>query len=191
MKTRPSPRRNYHEAHYPAMGRPRGRRLLLCISLVAGTWSQGCLFPGDVASPRHEPTREQDTGGIDGDMAAPKQVFPVALPDRGSRLLEFPEADGLVLYHLELLVRGSDLADFLDENTAELLDLVEEVLIWYDLEDFGPDEDLSAMEDELKSLLANAWGGEPGSSTDDFVSLELVVDTWYQGDGSQDDTGGP
>jgi len=84
-------------------------------------------------------------------------------------------------YHVELLVRGTPIADWIEDNRPELLPALDGKLYEHDISEFGEGQDWSDVEAELIQVIADAWAGEEGASTSGFLRLDLVID-YYDDD---------
>jgi hypothetical protein len=151
---------------------PWGARLLLVGML--------CVAPLPACGVFHE--------DIDGLVAAPNpDLYPVTLPASGSRSLVY--GDGAILdYHLGLDVTDPELADWMEEQEALLLDRVDALLEEIGSGVFEDGEDLGALAAQIETLLEQAFGEYDDVPSGAIFDCSLEVDAFVPS-GEPGDTG--
>ncbi len=115
-----------------------------------------------------------------GMIAEDPDSFWVYLPVEGeTRYLGF-SYDGYIDYHLEVRIETLEIAEYLADNRAALLEAIDTELASYSLYTYAPDQDHSGVEEALIQLLADAFHGIEGASTAGFDFLDLVIDVYYE-----------
>jgi hypothetical protein len=150
---------------YPSqrkLSSPLGQRLLL-LGMLCSTPLPGCfLFHED----------------IDGLVAAPHpDLFRVTLPSAGSRSLAY--SDGAVLdYHLEVDLTDPELADWVEENEAVLLDRVDELLEETGSAIIAEGEELDALGGAIRAALEQAFGEYDDVPAGNIFDCSIEVDAF-------------
>lgn len=161
-----SKRDRYDGGDYPAPWTLLDRRSVLA---GLGGLTGAALLPGCIAGPT-----------LTNEEPPPAPTYEIHLPiapDSRTLWLGY----GVMDYHVELLVRGTSIADWVEESRPDLLPVLDDALRGHEIAEFAENADLSGVEAELIQVLADAWAGEVGASSAGFLRLDLVID-YYDDD---------
>lgn len=159
-------KRESYDGGYPALATLIDRRSVLT---GLGGLAGAALLPGCIAAPV-----------LENEDPPPAPTYEIQLPiSPDSRTLWL--GHGFMDYHVELLVRGTPIADWIEDNRPELLPAFDDKLAVHDISEFADGADLSGIEAELIQAAADSWAGEEGGSTSGFLRLDLVID-YYDDD---------
>ncbi len=161
-------RATYDADRYPDLNGYMDRRAVLAgLGVLAGAASLPLTSGGCIVT-------------MPGMIAEDPDTYFVYLPVEGeSRTLYF-SYHGYVDYHLELRVETLELAEFLADNRDALLEAIDAEMASYGLWTFHPDEDHSGVELALAQLMADAFAGVEGASTNQFAFVDLVIDVYNE-----------
>jgi hypothetical protein len=151
----------YDGGTYPALKTLLDRRTLLAgLGGVAGA----AILPGCIAGPT-----------LTNEDPPPAPTYEIQLPiSPGSRTLWL--GYGVMDYHVELLVRGTPIADWVEDSRAQLMSELDAALLEHDISEFAAGADFTGVEAELVQVIADAWAGEEGASSAGFLRLDLLID---------------
>jgi len=156
-------REAYSGSRYPDIREALNRRDLLkglglASGAVAVSTAAGCIphVMGMIVDP------EEDS-------------YQISMPQHGVQTLTM-EYQGTIDYHVVAVVRGHDLYMYLENECSNLLAVLDDVLSTHPIHDFEPGSDYTTIVEEITQTLADAYAGELGASTEDFYSVEFIVD---------------
>lgn len=115
-----------------------------------------------------------------GMVAADPDSFWVYLPVDGETRNLYFSYNGYIDYHVVVTAETMEVAEFLADNRAALLEAIDAELASYSLYTYAPDEDHSGVEEALIQVLADAFAGVEGASTAAFLALDLVIDHYEE-----------
>jgi len=140
----------------------------VAISLTACQEYGGMVFPDS-------DTPHQETG-IMGDVEAPAEDHPISVPALGSHELAYPDDQGIVGYHLQIRLESWTVLYWYEDHAAEVLDVVDAVLLQHELSELAAGDDYAAIEVELHSALELLFATLVGDETDDLLEVQLGID---------------
>jgi hypothetical protein len=141
----------------------------VAISLTA------CQEYGGLASPGSD-TPYQETG-IMGDMEAPAEDHPIALPETGSHDLVYPDDQGAVGYHVQVRLESWTVLYWFEDHADAALEAIDAVLLQHELSELASGGEYEAIELEIHSALELLFATLVGDETDDLLEVQLTVDT--------------
>ena len=156
-----SKRDRYDADPYSALETLLDRRTLL---VGLGGVAAATILPGCIAGPT-----------LTNEDPPPAPTYEIQLPI-SPQVRTLWVGHGVMDYHVELLVRGTPIADWVEDNRPDLMSALDEALLGHEISDFAPDVDLSGVEAELVQVLADAWAGQEGASSAGFLRLDLLID---------------
>jgi hypothetical protein len=184
------PRRTYTGAHYPDLGAFLSTRRVAGLGLLAGAIaSAGCprMFrtSGDMVAPVDTVETGDSGDRLSGDIADTAMETFVQLPVEGMRHVVFADPWGELDYHLEIVAGTSAAAEALLAAEAAVLAAVDEALLGAPVTTYEPGQDLTAVQDALRTVVAKAAGIAP----ERVEGLTLVVDAYTDSDDIDGDMG--
>lgn len=152
------------------------RRAVVGAGLVTVAISlTSCQEYGGLAPPDSD-TPHQETG-IMGDMEAPAEDYPIALPETGSHDLVYPEEQGTVGYHLVLTFDSWTTLYWFEDHAVEALEAVDQVLLQHTIEELAAGGSFGEIEPDIRRALEQVFAVLVGDETDDIAEVQLSIDT--------------
>ncbi len=115
--------------------------------------------------------------GIMGDMEAPAQDHPIALPETGSHDVAYPDDQGVVGYHVQVRIDDWSTLYWIEDHAEEALEAIDAVLLRHPLGELAAGGEFVEIEAEILGALEVLFAVLVGDETDAILEVQLSVDT--------------